>query len=236
MSKRTTILIMILAIFFSCSDDNECMILEKVECTESIENLGDINLIEDSKVFMVYKGIENIIFKSENGDTATFVPFRGEKKISFIDKEFEIECTDGSMNQYTYIQEQHSVSHFCEDLNLRLSMNLYTYNSKQLPNFYDNYTITLLEPDPDGVHVKVIRIDLTVNNRGNDIEYPDIINCESKIEQKDNIEFVNKTFKDIFSIKQNESRTLNEMYYNTEFGLVGFTDQNKSKWVFNNFE
>jgi len=236
MDIRTILPLLIVAILFSCSDDNECIMLDRIDCSETIEHFGAIDLVETSKTFMVYNGTENIVFISENGEKATFVPFRGEKKISFIDKEFEIECIDGTMNQFTYTQEQHSVSHFCEELNLRLSMNLYTYNSKQIPAFSDKYVITLLEPDPNGVHVKVIRIDLRVNNRGNDLEYPSIILCESEVKQKTSIKFVNETFDEVFQIRQNESRTLNEMYYNTEFGLVGFTDQNKSKWRFDSFE
>lgn len=236
MEKSLLIIALICSLSLSCSKDSECILLsEEIECADEVFDFGEVLLKESSKEFMVYDGLEDIVFESEDEETVKFIPTR-ERRISFFNKTFELECIDGSLNQYIYVQEQHSVSYICEALDLGIIMNLLTYHSKVAPAIADKFRVSLFKPSNTNIISTNIIINMTVDDRGYEEEYGSMFECNDMIEYDNSVNILGKRFDDVYSMKQSAPRKLTELFFNNQFGIVGFKDLDSKLWKFDSFE
>ena len=235
MEKILLITALICSLCLSCSKDSHCILSEEIECTDEVFDFGEVLLKESSKEFMVYDGLEDIVFISQDGETVKFIPTR-ERRISFFNKAFGVECTDGSLNRYTYVQEQHSVSYICEALDLGIIKNLFTYHSTVAPAIADRFRVSVFKPSNTGTVSINIIIRMTVDDRGYEELYGSRFDCDDKIKYENSVNILGERFDNVYSIKQTEPRKLTELYYNNEFGIVGFKDLDSKLWRFDHFE
>lgn len=226
--------------FFACSEDE--IIVDPPEevvipCSDELFALDTILLSPETNEFLAYDGTEGIIFKNSEDKEIRFDPLSGSLRHVFREDDFELVCEDGSFNNYAFVREQYVVSHKCEDLNLQYYLNIYTVNSGEIPEFVDYFNLIFHEPALDNVIDTSISLGIITSFKGNeDLLSEEFSSSNDGYEILDKVELLDKSFNDVYRVIEPEENQLTELYYNKEFGIVGFKDLESELWVFDRFE
>lgn len=220
-----------------CSKDDDVMkAIEQIICSDNIVDFNTIYLSPESIEFIPYNGEESIYFKNENGEEVKFEPLYPPISHSFIETEFELICEGGDMNHYIFTREQYAVSHKCESLNLQYYLNLYTYNSSQYPEFVDRFSLLFHEPALDNHIDTLIGLEIVTSFRDKEDLLAKEFTNYSNYEFVSEIKLLNKTFNEVYKVIEPEDNLLTELYFNKEYGIVGFKDLALELWVFDRIE
>jgi hypothetical protein len=237
MKKIYLLFLMTPILFVGCSkDDDVSETIEQIICNDSTVNFDTIYLSPESIGFIPYNGKESIYFKNENGVEVKFEPLYPPKSHSFRKTEFELICEGGDMNNYVFTREQYAVSHKCKDLNLQYYLNVYSKNSSQYPEFVDKFSLLFHEPALDNFIDTLIKLEIITSFR----EKEDLLTKEfanyGNYEFVSKIKLLNKTFNEVYKVIEPKDNLLTEIYFNKEYGIVGFKDLALKLWVFDRIE
>ncbi len=233
--KHIFILLSLIAI--SCSKVDEPPQIPKGAhpCETDTIDLDTILLNPQSLEFIPYTGLESIYFKNTTGDEVKFEPLYPPKSHHFRKTDFDLICDEGKINNYTFVREQYTVSHICKKLNLKYYLNLYTYNSRQQPKFIDRFNFLFHEPSLDNKIDTAISLTIVANFKGNEIELGEEFQHQN-YEIFSALKILNKTFTNVYKVIEPKENLLTEIYFNKDFGLIGFKDLDSELWVFDRFE
>lgn len=223
--------LLILAIL-SCKKDQVNPLLEP--CKEALTNLDTVYLNPSSIEFMPYTGEESLIFINENGEEAKFESETATRSHRFQTIDFSIDCAEGNVNFYRMERELYAVFHRCEALELRHYFNINVWSSDIKPLLFDNFSLVFhrISP-PNSNNDTFIELNLIPHYRGNEAalmtEFPPAYDFLEEIELLD------KSFTNVYRVTK-ENHPLTILYFNKEFGIIGFKDLNQQLWVFDRFE
>jgi hypothetical protein len=223
--------------FGSCDKDDDVIeIIGQNICIDEIINFDTIHLSPESIGFIPYNGKESMYFKNVNGEEVKFEPLYPPISHSFRENEFELICDSGGLNNYIFTREQYAVSHKCEDLNLQYYLNVYSYNSSQRPEFVDKFSLLFHEPALDHNIDTLIKLEIITSYRNKEELLIEEFANYNNYEFLSEIKLLNKSFNAVYKVVEPKDNLLTELYFNKEFGIVGFKDLNLVLWVFDRIE
>ena len=236
--KKIYFLILIGALSFGSCDNDDGIIEEDDQnlCNDEITDFGTIYLSPESTDYIPYNGVENIYFKNVNGEEVKFKPLSPPISHFFMETEFELICENGDFNNYVFTREQYAVAHRCEDLNLQYYLNIYSYHSSQHPEFVDIFSLTFHEPALDNYIDTSINLAIITSFRNNEELLTEEFANYSNYEFVSEINLLNKTFNEVYKVNEPEDNLLTELYFNKEYGIIGFKDLDLELWVFDRIE
>lgn len=212
-NKYYVFLLALLMIFGSCLTSN---------CPDD-EKIGDRPMSEKSKGFVNFKGNPKLIFKDNEGNKITFESPEGLKtektKISVYKQ-----CTEfkfDGQSTYKYFEGQ-SISIAFSSANPNYSLGFGVYPSTLRPEeemFYDRFVV-----DVSGVG-SVGRGEIITDRYFSEVVDEKEFNLDNPMDTLEEITLNGVTFKDIYRTKDFDGRYV---YYNKEFGVVGFIDKAKT--------
>ncbi len=238
MKRLNYVIFFAFCILISCSknDDFGIQLINEIECDSNLISLDTVLLTQESLDFIPYTGIESFYFKNELGYEVKFEPLSPPISHSFRNTNFELTCIDGEVNDYEFTREQYAVSHKCDELNLQYYLNLYTFNSKIDLLFVDKFSFIFHEPATDNFIDTLIKLNIITSFKENELYLENEFESYQNYELLNEITLISKTFNNVYRVIQPPENLLTELYFNKEFGLIGFKDLNFELWVFDRFE
>lgn len=204
-------------------------------CAETIE-IGRFGLLEASKGFLPFEGVNKIVFKSETGDSLVL-----ETKsffTHFVPTTKELDCPedDSFPAYYKYISEYKDITLLCSAGNLKMEIELITKpyfpEIEEAIRIADVLTVDIESPVRERVYYRLLSFYAAQRDHPN----PAILGeqfletVELNGQPFDSVYFEEKFF------EVDGVRTNFQTYYNKQFGLVAFKDYGGTLWVFDRFE
>ncbi len=239
MRKSIHVLLIAMLILFnlsSCSkDENELVTPEIPNCQEGIIDLGTIDLESSSRNFIPYANEQTrIIFKNETGEEVVFEPHPNGERETYIEREFQLNCQVGSNNEYVFQCHFLINAHYCERLDLKITLQLNTQPAQSYPVFGDQLIVAIRSENPD-INSNIYTQMASFKNYY--LEQDDFFHFfEFTREYHESISLNGKEFKHVSHSSKTGINDLKSLYYNVENGIIGFTDEQDNLWVFDRFE
>lgn len=221
--KRIIYYFIFVFLISSCNTDG-------LNCPDNV-NLGEYELIEESKLFLPYENFNEIIFENVTGNELNF-------------EIIEAESWNGDG----------SISKTCSEISEPFAQVNYQYNSefksaKIVQDSLDIYFYILLSAIPyriepeSGKVADIVRVSLKspIDSEGGTIllqfkaaerSYPSDFYDAQIIES---VELNNREFKNVYFNETEYNGKIYKTYFNKEFGLIGITDQEGNLWRFKEF-
>ncbi len=227
------LLILFLLICISCrkeenTDSNSEI---TIECSDEIILLEDAFFDDNSRQFVPYDSMSTIYFTNKYGEEVSFISHITHIGESFLlNFRTQIACSLDQVNTYQYDRQTLTKSFKCSELDLSIMINLGPIMSGTNLSFYDELTMLIFAPHTNGVFQDLNILSIVTSTKGNDIKV------------KENYFFLNeltlnqKAFKNVYANIKGNNEPLTDLYYNYEFGVIGFTDMENKLWVFDRAE
>lgn len=205
----------------------------KDESTESCMDVsfGQVQVDPGDKIHLPYQGNETLVFKDSLGQELSF-----DAQLSFnpyfldaIDSITEGPCAGKAV---AYGKLEHTSFSFKNDsLGSRLTLSHYVYYEldEDQPIFYDILSCSYFKPGQTFPYF-LPSIYTVTDERGNDLSQYFIYEHYQFV---DEINLLSKTFSDVYIGSGMEQSAV---YFNLEFGFVGFKEEAGTLWVLDRIE
>ncbi len=229
MKYLSILILLFLSIFTSCKKEENTN--SKEECSEEIIELEATFLEEESIAFVPYDSVSTIYFKNKNGKEISFVSFNNPtvRNDTSAISSFFTPCSSNGFNMYGYRRQNIRCSFNSVELDLAFEITVST--GVYFPEFlyYDRFSLRI-RADSSFVFNDSNTLFIVTSDKGNNI---DISTNYVFLEE---LTLNHKLFKNVYiSIKKNNEPPT-DLYFNKEFGVIGFTDMENKLWVLDRVE
>ncbi len=217
-----------------CKDEMKLTGSCQFDCQIPAINLDTFYLSTFSKSFLPYTGFEKIVFVNGNMQEAIFTQLFFPSHFFYKSDSYFV-CNPGDTIRYSIVREQLAVSHKCESLNLEYFLNILASTSFTKPLVIDMFFLTLHEPPHDFYIDTTINLNLVTDFRNNQNCLQDEFRYSPDVNKTSSVKLLGRVFENTYSVSQ-PTKLLTELYFNREFGIVGFKDIKGVLWRFERFE
>ncbi len=223
--KITTLIFLLITI--SCKKDGNSVVQKK--CSEEVVLLDDAFLEEESIQYMPYDTVTTIYFKNKNGEELYFNSFNTPNvRNNYNTVNINTFCGEDEIETYRFNRQDMRCSYNASELSLSINMRILPVFDSDLL-FYDILRLAIsnaFSNDPFSSN----NLNIVTSYKGNYLDVPtDYVFLEE-------LTLNHKLFKNVYiSIKKNNEPPT-DLYFNKEFGVIGFTDMENKLWVLDRFE
>jgi len=221
--SKSGLFLLLVCLLYSCRNDNECVDVD----------YGSQHLSDSSRLSYAYKGGETLIFLNSSGQELA-LNVKPDYGIQFGWRKYEKVVSEGPCAGESTIKSAGQV----------MAVNI---ESDSLNYFflYEHWVNTILI-GTNPIYFDVMRVELfknwgmpsdifvniagLIDPKGNEAYFDTIPNYYDYTE---NISLNDKSFENVYSRTTSDSSTL---YFNYDFGLVGFKDKGNPMWVLDRIE
>lgn len=191
------------------------------------EYLGEYKLLENARDSLPYLEDSDITFKDAEGNQAVF-EFRTDHH-GYFEFEFQLEniCESDPESRYTVYASGDTYNYVLREKTSTLGFDITISLRLRLESFFSNDYIAY-----DGMLLKIegnthflSALNLMINQREFDDKYLYLFDSA-----QGEITILDKTFYNVYTNSTHPEEK--NVWYNTEFGIVGFEDASGKIWVF----
>jgi hypothetical protein len=203
-------------------------------CRDESTYLGVVRLKEKSVDFFSYTGFRkrrNLIFKNDKGEEVIF-KFSLRKNYSIGKSNFTIKCKDDFLNLYKFTRESYREKFKCEELELKFDMLLHTQHSSgfKFADYFKLSMSSMYKGYGTSLYITTASENRDLLERKGPNSY---FNNYIYLSEFDTLGY---TYHDVYKVAPKVHEDISSLYYNKEFGLIGFQDKYSGFWIYDRLE